>query len=298
VSADRAVATATLIGGSAVLMWGSLALLTTWTGGIPPFQLVAMSFSVAFLLALGKWLLRREPLLVHLRHPPAVWAVGLGGLFGYHFLYFLALRNAPPAEASLIAYLWPLLIVLFSALLPGERLRWYHLAGVLTGLAGCAVLIGGDGSSLDFAGAHATGYLAALAAALVWSGYSVLSRRLGALPTDTVGWFCAGSATLGLVCHLIFEATVWPSHTGQWLAAVGLGLGPVGLAFFVWDIGVKRGNIKILGAMSYGAPLISTLALVAFGKAEPTTALGVACFCIVGGAVLAAKDMFRRRSAA
>ncbi len=292
-SNDGEVASATLIGGGAVLMWGGLALLTTWTGGVPPFQLVAMSFSIAFVLALAKWLLRREPPLTHLRHPAAVWVVGLGGLFGYHFLYFVALRNAPPAEASLIAYLWPLLIVLFSALLPGERLRWYHLAGVGTGLAGCVVLIGGGGG-VRFSGLHTAGYLAALGAALVWSSYSVLSRRFGTLPTDTVGWFCAGSAVLGAVCHLLFEDTVWPADTGQWLAVLGLGLGPVGLAFFVWDIGVKRGNIKVLGAMSYAAPLISTLALVAFGKAEPTATLGIACVAIVGGALLAAKDMFRR----
>ncbi len=290
-------AAATLIGGSAVAMWGSLALLTTWTGQVPPFQLVAMSFAIAFLLALAKWGVRREPLSAHLRHPPRVWVFGLGGLFGYHFLYFVALRNAPPAEASLIAYLWPLLIVLFSALLPGERLRWYHFAGAASGLAGCIVLIGGDGT-LGFAETHMVGYLAALGAALVWSSYSVLSRRFGSLPTDTVGWFCAGSAVLGLVCHLMFERTVWPAGAGQWLAALGLGLGPVGLAFFVWDIGVKRGNIKVLGAMSYGAPLISTLALVAFGKAEPTPALALACLAIVGGAVLAAKDMFRRRAVA
>jgi len=288
---------ATLIGGSAVAMWGSLALLTTWTGQVPPFQLVAMSFAIAFLLALGKWGVRREALRTHLRHPAPVWAVGLGGLFGYHFLYFVALRNAPPAEASLIAYLWPLLIVLFSALLPGERLRWYHVAGAATGLGGCIVLIGGGGT-LEFAKTHMVGYLAAMAAALFWSSYSVLSRRFGSLPTDTVGWFCAGSAVLGLMCHILFEQTVWPDGAGQWLAVLGLGLGPVGLAFFVWDIGVKRGNIKVLGAMSYGAPLISTLALVAFGKAEPTPTLGFACIAIVGGAVLAAKDMFRRPVAA
>lgn len=289
--------TATLVGVVAVLMWGSLALLTTWTGDVPPFQLVAMSFAIAFLLALGKWGLRRERPTTHLLHPVQVWLVGLGGLFGYHFLYFLALRNAPPAEASLIAYLWPLLIVLFSALLPNERLRWYHLAGAATGLAGCVILIGANGT-LEFSSTYFVGYLSALGTALVWSGYSVLSRRFGTLPTDTVGWFCASIAVLGLACHLLFETTVWPDGAGQWLAVLGLGLGPVGLAFFVWDIGVKRGNIKVLGAMSYGAPLISTLALVAFGMADPTPALGVACFSIVGGAVLAAKDMFRRRSAA
>ena len=110
-------------------------------------------------------------------------ARGLGGLFGFHVLYYLALQNAPPAQASLINYLWPVLIVLFAALLPGERLRWYHLAGVVLGLAGTAVMLV-DGGGLSFGGEYLLGYLAALGCALSWSGYSVLSRLFGAVPTD------------------------------------------------------------------------------------------------------------------
>ena len=127
---------ATSIGFVAVLMWALLALFTAATGEVPPFQLAAMTFAIAFSLALTKWLVRGEDISAHLRQRPLVWAVGVGGLFGYHFFYFLALRNAPAVEASLIAYLWPLLIVVLSALLPGERLRWWHLAGALAGLAG------------------------------------------------------------------------------------------------------------------------------------------------------------------
>ncbi|MDP6389426.1 MAG: EamA family transporter [Alphaproteobacteria bacterium] len=281
---------ATLIGLVAVLLWGALALLTTWTGRVPPFQLVAMSFSLAFGLALAKWIATGERPSAHLRHPPAVWALGIGGLFGYHFFYFMALRNAPAVEASLIAYLWPLLIVLFSALLPGERLRWWHVAGGMIGLAGCWLLVTGGGR-VAFQGEFALGYMAAGACAVTWSAYSVLSRRFGEVPSDVVGWFCAASAVLGLLAHLAFEATVWPADTGEWLAVMGLGLGPVGVAFFVWDHGVKRGNIRALGAASYAAPLISTLLLIAFGKAAASWVVGLACLAIVGGAVLAGRDL-------
>ena len=167
---------ATLIGTIAILLWGALALFTTWTGALPPFQMVALTFSVAFILALGKWLIRRENPLQYLRHPLPVWGFGICGLFGYHAFYFLALKNAPVVEASLIAYLWPLLIVLFSALLPGERLRWFHIVGTLAGLAGTVVLVT-DGGAFSFKGEHALGYAAAGACALTWSSYSVLSRR-------------------------------------------------------------------------------------------------------------------------
>ena len=77
-----------------------------------------------------------------------------------------------------------------------------------------------------------------------------------------------------------------------WFAILGLGLGPVGLAFFVWDYGTKHGNIQALGASAYLAPLLSTLILIVFGKAEPTSSLLIACFLIVVGAVLASKDIF------
>ena len=111
---------ATLIGASAVFMWGMLALLTTLTGKVPPFLLAALAFGTATVFVTLKWLLRGEDIRAHLHQPPRVWLLGVSGLFGYHFFYFVALRNAPAVEASLIAYLWPLLIVVLSALLPGE----------------------------------------------------------------------------------------------------------------------------------------------------------------------------------
>ncbi|NKB55882.1 MAG: EamA family transporter [Alphaproteobacteria bacterium] len=277
-------------------MWGALALFTTWSGSIPPFQLVAMAFSIAFAMACTKWLVRGEDFRAHLRHPLPVWLLGVGGLFGYHFFYFMALRNAPAVDASLIAYMWPLLIVLFSALLPGERLRWWHVAGALAGLAGSVLLVT-DGGRVTFQADYTLGYMAAGACALTWSTYSVLSRRFGAVPTDTVGWFCGASALLGLLAHLAFETTVWPQDAGQWLAVLGLGLGPVGAAFFAWDIGMKRGDIRALGVFSYAAPLISTLLLIAFGQGAATGVVAAACALIVGGALLAARDMFRRESA-
>jgi drug/metabolite transporter (DMT)-like permease len=274
-------------------MWATLALLTALSGAAPPFQLTAMSFSLAFLIGLGLWLRQGGRILDRLRLPPIVWGVGVFGLFGYHFFYFIALRNAPAVEASLIAYLWPLLIMLLSALLLGERLRWFHLAGGLAGFVGASLLVT-RGQSLSFDPQYSLGYLAAGVCALTWSSYSVLSRRFGAVPTDSVGGFCGATAVLAFVCHLLFEQTVWPVG-GQWLAILALGLGPVGAAFFTWDYGVKRGNIRVLGALSYGAPLLSTVLLVLFGLADPSWVLALACLFIVGGAVLAAGEFVKRR---
>jgi drug/metabolite transporter (DMT)-like permease len=219
------------------------------------------------------------------RLPLAVWALGIYGLFGYHFCYFMALRLAPPVETGLINYLWPLLIVLFAALLPGERLRGRQVAGALLGFAGAALIVT-QGQGLRVEPRYVAGYVFAVAAGVIWASYSVLSRRARHVPTSAVGAFCGATAALALVCHLLFEETVWPSG-GQWLAVLGLGLGPVGAAFYVWDYGVKSGDIQTLGALAYAAPLLSTLLLIALGLAEPTWVIAAACGLIVGGAVLA-----------
>jgi drug/metabolite transporter (DMT)-like permease len=277
--------TATFVGFGAIGLWALLALFTAASGRVPPFQLAAMTFAIGALVgAVG--LARRPEALSALRQPWFVWALGVGGLFGYHALYFAALRLAPPAEAGLISYLWPLLIVLFSGLLPGERLRPAHLVGAMLGFVGVAVLIAGRGG-VSLRAEHLPGYALALACAFVWSGYSVLSRRTAEVPTEAVAGFCAATALLSLFGHLAFETTHWPSGALEWAAVAALGLGPVGAAFYLWDIGVKRGDIRVLGVASYAAPVLSTLVLVVAGFAEPTLALGLACALIVAGAAIA-----------
>ncbi len=290
-SSSSATRQATAIGAGAVALWSALAVITTAAGPVPPFQMTAMAFGLAFLLALAVWIARGDTIADHLRLPPAVWALGIGGLFGYHVCYFAALALAPPVEANLLNYLWPLLIVVFAGLLPGERLTPWHLGGALAGLVGCVVLIGGGLGS--FRAEFAAGYACALAAAVIWATYSVLSRRFGAVPTDAVGAFCGATALLALVAHLAFEQTYWPQG-GEWLAVLALGLGPVGAAFFLWDIGMKKGDIKALGALSYATPLLSTVLLVVFGRAEASLRLVVACVLIVGGAALASRDLWKK----
>ncbi|GGM01231.1 membrane protein [Pseudooceanicola nanhaiensis] len=280
---------ATLIGFTAVLLWALLALFTVGSAPVPPLQLNAMCFAIGGALGVG-WLLARGGAARLRAVPPRVYLFGTAGLFGYHALYFAALRLAPPAEAGLIAYLWPLLIVLFSGLLPGERLGAGHLMGALAGFAGAALIVGG-GAGFD--STALPGYALAFACALTWSGYSVISRRLGAIPTESVVVFCLATAALSVPLHLGFEETVWPVSALGWAAVAGLGLGPVGLAFYVWDHGVKRGDIQLLGVASYAAPLLSTLVLVLTGFAEPTWRLGVAALLITGGAALAARASFR-----
>ena len=283
--------TATLIGLTAILMWSLLAVMTVATGKIPAFQLAAMTFAVgAVTCALTS--IGRGDAFKTLRQPLIAWIVGVGGLFGYHALYFLALRFAPPAEAGLLNYLWPLLIVLFSSLLPGERLAFHHIVGAMLGLIGTVLLFAGNTS---FSASQVPGLVAAFVAAFVWSTYSVLSRRLKSVPTAAVAGFCAVTALLAAIMHALVETTVWPDTTLQWAAIAALGIGPVGAAFYAWDIGMKRGDIRVLGAASYATPLLSTAFLIFAGYSKASANIAIAAVLIAGGGLIAAKDMVWNR---
>jgi drug/metabolite transporter (DMT)-like permease len=285
---------ATAIGFTAVLMWGLLAFLSASAGAIPPFQLNAMTFLIGGLVGVASWQLRPGAVKA-LRQSWPVWLTGVLGLFGYHYVYFSAIQAAPPVEVSLIAYLWPLFLVVFSAMLPGEKLRAHHLAGVLLGLAGAALVISGgtiSGLLSDFGRGHAL----AFACAFIWSAYSIASRQFGTVPTDVVAGFCLVTALLSVGFHLATEQTVWPQSAMQWIAIAGLGLLPVGAAFYTWDYGVKHGDIMVLGAASYASPLLSTLVLAATGLTTMSWIVALACLLITAGAVIAAKDLIFSKS--
>ncbi|NBF06748.1 EamA family transporter [Pseudomonas sp. Fl5BN2] len=281
----RSAGSATAIGVIAVFLWSCLALLTTFTSGIPPFELLALSFAVAFLASLGILGLRGAAGFHGWRQPWKVWATGFLGIFAYHALYFFALKAAPPAEASLIAYLWPLLIVLLAGVAGGQALRQRQLLGAILGLAGTAFIML-QRSQASVAEMPVAGYAAALLCALVWSSYSVVNRRFNNVPSSIIGGICGLVAVAGLLCHLAFETTIQPDSS-QWAAIIGLGLGPVGLAFFAWDHATKHGNLASLGALSYLAPLFSTLLLILVGQTHASPILLIPAVLIIAGAVLA-----------
>jgi drug/metabolite transporter (DMT)-like permease len=280
---------ATLTGLGAIALWSLLALFTAATGPVPPFQLTAMTFVVAGTLGLAIAAARGRLALA--RPTAAGLALGLYGILGDTVLYFAALKLGAPAAANLVHYLWPLLIVLFAALLPGGRLQPRHVAGAALGLAATALLVGArfgaEGESAIL------GYAFAFMGALVWASFSVASRRLAEVPTETVAVTCLVSAALASLAHLAVETTAWPAKPQEWLAVLGLGLGPMGIAFFFWDVGMKKGDVSLLGVASYSAPVLSTLVLVAAGYAEPSATLMLSCTLIVGGAVIATVPLRR-----
>ncbi len=277
---------ATLLGFGAVLLWGTLASLTALKSAmVPPFQTTAIAFAIGgltiVLIALVTGRARAmKPTL-------ASFALAVYGLFGFHALYFAALRLAPIAEASLIVSLWALLTVLLSGLLPGHSLRPRHVAGALLGLAAATLLVWNKIGSLNEFPHAATGFILAFGCALVWSSYSVTSRLIAAVPSESLVLPCFATALLALVCSLVFESWTLPQGALQWTALLVLGVGPVGAAFLIWDIGMKHGNVAYLGVLGYASPVISTTLLIALGLASPSLALAIACALILAAAFVA-----------
>lgn len=287
---------ATAVGSIAIVLWATLAMGAASTGDIPAFQMTAITFLVAGVsIAITAKLLGRD-LTPAIRQPPLAWVLGLTGYFGYHFFYFLAFRLSPSAavEVNLINYLWPLFIVLFASIGPGRGLGRAQFIGAAAGLIGCFIIVAGKGGGVSFAVADLPGYASAATCAVLWAIYSVGAGRFCAnVPTEGVIGHCFGTAILAGLCHLAFETTVVPS-SGQLLAAALMGFGPMGVAFYVWDYGVKRGDVQTLGALCYAAPLMSTLLLIGAGMGQGGAHVWAAALFIVGGAAFAGRDLLKK----
>jgi drug/metabolite transporter (DMT)-like permease len=272
--------TSILLALTAILIWSTLALFGSQLTHVSPFLVLG----VALMLSGAFSLVRRSAW----RIPMTTLVVGVGGIFGYHFLYFSAMARAPAVEASLINYLWPLLIVLLSPLvLVGYRLRPRHVFGALLGLAGAGLIATGGHLSLHFE--YLSGYLMMAGAALIWALYSLLTKRVPHFSTESVAAFCAVSGLLALAFYWLTGGSlvqVKALSAHDWLVIVLCGLGPMGAAFFFWDAALKRGDPRRIGSLAYLTPLLSTLNLVVFARLPLTPVTFVAMLLIITGALV------------
>jgi drug/metabolite transporter (DMT)-like permease len=282
---------ATAAGLAAVLLWSTLALLTTVTTGIPPFQVLALTFAVSGLAGVAFVLRPGGPGAAALRMPPGAAALTVAALFGNYALYFWALKHAPVVEANLINYLWPLLIVVFAALIARQRVGPLQWLGTALGLA-AAVLLVTKGQAMAFDARHAAGYFAAFGAALVWALYSVLNQRHAGVPATAIAGNYVVVALLAAAMHAILEAWVAPTP-GQWAAIVAIGLGPSGLGFALWDRASKHGDLAVLGTLSYAAPVLSTTWLLVAARTAPQAVHVVAVGLLLLGAWLSVRGAKR-----
>ena len=271
----------TAFGLLAILSWGLLAVLSTYSKAIAPFQLLALCFLIATLLIYIKRFFKSEKLFIKPQLTSMQWIVGISGLFGFHFCYFMAIRNAPVIEVSLIAYLWPLFLGIYVA--PSAYIKRAIFGGIL-GFVGVANIMQGD-FQFDFNNSNVIGYLFALGCAFIWSGYSWFIS-VNKSRTDDISWITLVSALLALLSHLFLEDSNWSLSAVEWTAVILLGLGPVGGAFYLWEIGMKSGNKTLLASCSFFTPALSALALYIFSLSEFSYEIIAALVLILFGAAI------------
>lgn len=268
---------------AAIALWALLASLGTALAHLPPFLLTGLALTIGSLVGLPSLLRDRRAWKV----PPRTLALGVYGLFGFHFLLFLALRHAPPVEANLVNYLWPLLmVVLAPLLLRGVTLRPVHLAAALLGFTGAAISI--LGARDDTAGApdgETWGFALAAGSAFVWASYSLWTQRVPAFPTAAIGLFGLVSGLLSLACHALLEPAAALSLRDGLLVAL-CGLGPLGAAFYLWDMALKRGDARQIGILSYLTPLASTALLLVVTGRPLSASIALAAALIIAAAVM------------
>lgn len=268
----------------AIIIWSSMAFLAVMTKNIPPFLLLALCLLIAFIIGLIYFKIQNFK-FNDLKQPVKVYLVGIFGIFGYHFFYFFAIQNSSSIEANLINYLWPLFIVLFSSFLPHEKLEKKHILGSIFGFLGVALLVGKNAS---FQMQYLLGYFSAFLAAIFWASYSVISSTFKKVNSSIIMIYCLFASLLSFLCHFIFEKSV-SINLSEFLGIVLLGLGPVGGAFYLWDIGMKKGSVKLLGTLAYFIPLLSTLLLIFFTPLKANIYIWISCFLIIIGSLVATK---------
>lgn len=266
----------------AIALWASLASLGTALAHLPPFLLTGLALTIGSLLGLPSVLRDRRAWKV----PPTTLALGVYGLFGFHFLLFIALRHAPPVEANLVNYLWPLLmVVLAPVLLRGVRLRALHVVAALLGFAGAAIAILAARNGGGNANGETWGFALAAGSAFIWASYSLWTQRVPTFSTAAIGLFGLVSGLLSLACHALLEPSV-ALTARDWLLVALCGLGPLGAAFYLWDMALKRGDARQIGILSYLTPLASTALLLLVTGRPLSWTIALAAALILSAAVM------------
>lgn len=277
--------TSTMLGIFSLATWAMLPVMAAWLGPVPAMQLNMLAFATAFVLYLVIWTFEKAPIASYFKLKPHVWGIGLVGIFGFHMVYFLAFKHAPSVEAFLIVEFWPLLLLIFSSLFGGTKLKTEHYIGAALALCGVLLAITkGDWNALFFV--WKPGHALALLAAVIWSGYSVMNKRFSAdIPGHAVGMFCGLAAVLSGICHFLFEA--WqPLSLLQWVVIAVMGALPMGISFVWWQHGMQKGNMALLGILAFAITVIGTLLLVLFGYAPFSVAIVFATILVTLGGIM------------
>ncbi|MGA8165199.1 MAG: EamA family transporter [Waddliaceae bacterium] len=256
----------TFLGLFAVAIWSFAALLAVELTSIPTFELLFCEFLIAYLIVFARYSISKEkPSFTSFKKRDLL--IASAALIANQMFYYSAFRHSPAAQVDLINYLWPTLLILFSSFLPNEKWSSSYLIACIFCLFGVYTLLS-PGESQNLSSNHLLGYFLAFGAAVTWALYSLYSRYRGSSNSAScISWACGPAALVSLLMHLYFETFVFPNQYEIALILI-LGVFQMGLAFYFWERGLKKGCVKSLGLSSYSIPVFSVLLLVLFGKTD------------------------------
>ena len=276
----------TCVGALAIPLWATWPTLALRALEIPAFECLTIAFGFGWLV------LQRvqRPIAGDDKRAATAWswlpalacALGLTGSNAFHIF---ATHHIAAAEANLISYLWPVMIVGLGAVLGLFRLRPRHVLGLALGFAGAVILIsGGTGRALSLS---LTGIGLALLSGISWALYCLFRLRWKNVHATVLVRGCAISALLCALLHLWLEPTVVP-NLGAFAASAAVGIVPLAFGNLVWDEGFRRGDSQLLAVMAYATPLCSALLLSFLGMESLTWNL------LIGAVVIAVAGMLSR----
>ena len=285
---NKQLTKATIFGYVALLFWVTSPVLVSHLKNIPTFEIISITFATSFIFT--SFILCYKKQWHRVKQPWFLWVIGVLGIYGNDVLYIAAFKYAPPAQADLINYLWPILIVAFAGFLPREKFSIKHIIAAAIGFSGIFLLVTNGKGLAGFNSSYLLGYLLALSDAIVWSIYVLAARHYSDTPPEMIGMFCGIGMLLSILTHINLETTIAPSAY-QLLVMLIMGMTVQSLAYFFWDYGVKKGRMKLLSILSYGNPVLSVLLLVFVGLAQPSISLALACILVSAGCILSAISM-------
>lgn len=286
---------ATVGGLIALLLWSTtVALARSASEKVGPFTAAAAIYGVSAVAACISLLFAPTKLRQMLRLPRLY--LGVCGLL--FVLYMIALYIAiglahdrtQTLVVALLNYLWPALTILLSLPLLRVKATLWLLPGTVLAMAGVGLVLmqGHDLSWRALAAsslANPAAYLLATFAAIAWALYSNLTRRwAGGSGPGAAELFLSATALAMLLLSLAsHEPRAWTTRAVAEVVAMGLANWT---AYRLWDTAMRRGNMSLVAAASYGTPLLSTVVSCLYLGVTAGGSLWVGCLLLIAGSAL------------
>ena len=182
--------------------------------------------------------------------------------FTYYFFYILALKLIPAVEASMLHYIFPVMIVVFSIPINGEKLDAMKVSSILLGLLGMIIIITkGDISNIKMS--NIFGDFLALGAAISWGIFSNFGKKNKIDIHISNYIFMITNFLLSTISVIIFSGFTLPTPTG-FVGVVWLGITNIVVCYYLWFKALKLTSTTLIASITFVTPFITLLFIVFF----------------------------------